>query len=331
MLIGLAFDVKSDVDLAGRPDDWQEEFDSPATVAAIRSALEANGHRVIELGDGRPLIERLLAAAPELVFNIAEGVGVGRSRESRVPAVCEMLDIPYTGSDPLTLAATLDKDVARRLVASAGINVPRAIVVEPSGLFDPAQVVFPAIVKPAWEGSSKGIRGKCVVHDPDELRHQVAVLATDYRQPILVEEFIAGEELTVGILGNDPPEVLGTLHVIPKQKTQEFVYGLEVKRDWQNRVRYECPPKFGRSTLRAVESTALTAFTALGCRDIARIDFRLRNGIPYFIEANPLPGLHPEYGDIMLIAKAMGVSHVEMVRRIVAAAMGRSKRSMATS
>src|SRR5262245_64035930 len=99
MLIGLAFDVKSELDLAGHPDDWQEEFDSPATVAAIRAALEANGHRVIELGDGRRLIQQLLNETPDLVFNIAEGVGIGRCREARVPAVCELLEIEYTGSD----------------------------------------------------------------------------------------------------------------------------------------------------------------------------------------------------------------------------------------
>jgi len=157
-----------------------------------------------------------------------------------------------------------------------------------------------------------------------ELRKQVDLLTKDYHQPILVEEYINGEELTVGIVGNEPPKVLGTLHVIPKQPTKEFVYGLEVKRDWQNRVRYDCPPKLDPSELGAVESAALSAYQALSCRDVARIDFRLRDGIPYFIEANPLPGLHPESGDIMLIAKAMGVSHAELIGRIVAAAVSRS-------
>jgi D-alanine-D-alanine ligase len=104
MHIGIAFDLKADLpDAADLPDDWQEEFDSPVTVNAIAAALRAKGHTVTELGDGRGLVEKLLADPPDLVFNIAEGVGVGRSREARVPAVCEMLGVPYTGSDPLTL------------------------------------------------------------------------------------------------------------------------------------------------------------------------------------------------------------------------------------
>src|SRR5436190_23073227 len=133
MHIGIAFDLKADRPAApDLPDDWQEEFDSPVTVTAIATALARRGHRVRELGDGRQLIEKLLADPPDLVFNIAEGEGVGRSREARVPAVCEMLGIPYTGSDPLTLAVSLDKDVARRLVASDGVvNVPLGVALTP--------------------------------------------------------------------------------------------------------------------------------------------------------------------------------------------------------
>ena len=105
MHIGIAFDLKADLpDAVNLPDDWQEEFDSPVTVNAIAAALRTRGHTVTELGDGRSLVEKMLANPPDLVFNIAEGVGVGRSREARVPAVCEMLGVPYTSSDPLTFA-----------------------------------------------------------------------------------------------------------------------------------------------------------------------------------------------------------------------------------
>src|SRR5438067_1982772 len=132
MRIGITYDLKTDLPAAADlPDDFQEEFDSPATVEAIAAALRGLGHQVAKLGDGRELLQRLLADPPELVFNFAEGQGVGRSREARVPAVLEMLGIPYTGSDPLTLAATLDKDCARRLAQSAGIPVPRGFVAYP--------------------------------------------------------------------------------------------------------------------------------------------------------------------------------------------------------
>src|SRR5947208_12579805 len=132
MRIGITYDLKTD--LSGRPDlpdDFQEEFDSPATVEAIAQVLRGLGHQVKRLGDGRELLERLLADPPDFVFNFAEGQGVGRCREARVPAVLEMLGIPYTGSDPLTLAATLDKDCAKRLVQSAGVRCPRGVVVGP--------------------------------------------------------------------------------------------------------------------------------------------------------------------------------------------------------
>jgi D-alanine-D-alanine ligase-like ATP-grasp enzyme len=112
------------------PDDFQEEFDSPATVEAIAEVLRGLGHEVDKLGDGRELIERLLASPPDFVFNIAEGYGISRSREARVPALLEMLGIPFTGSDPLTLAVTLDKDCAKRLVQSFGVAVPRSIQLE---------------------------------------------------------------------------------------------------------------------------------------------------------------------------------------------------------
>src|SRR5947209_8189124 len=134
MRVGITYDLKvedSQANAADLPDDLQEEFDSPATVEAIADALRGLGHEVGLLGDGRELVERLLADPPDFVFNLAEGQGVGRSREARVPALLEMLGIPYSGSDPLTLAVTLDKECAKRLVGSAGVTVPRGVVIHP--------------------------------------------------------------------------------------------------------------------------------------------------------------------------------------------------------
>src|SRR5438874_44016 len=124
MRIGITYDLKAESLPGGVPDDFQEEFDSPATIEAIAKVLRGLGHEVDKLGDGRELLDRLLAHPPEFVFNFAEGEGIGRAREARVPAVLEMLGIPYTGSDPLTMAVTLDKDCAKRVVASVGVPVP---------------------------------------------------------------------------------------------------------------------------------------------------------------------------------------------------------------
>jgi D-alanine-D-alanine ligase len=327
MKVGITYDLKSDIPApAGAPDDYQEEYDSPATVEAVAAVLRGLGHEVMKLGDGRPLLQRLLNDPPDFVFNFAEGQGIGRSREARVPAVLEMLGIPYTGSDPLTLAATLDKDCAKRLVQSAGVVVARSTVVEPEDheLATIKDLPYTAIVKPAWEGSSKGIRGKCVVDNPEECIAAISRLRQGHAQPILVEEYIEGDELTVGVIGNDPPRVIGVMRVLPQQLTERFVYSLEVKRDWQRQVRYECPARLPADHLKAVENAALKAYSALGCRDVARVDFRLRDGVPYFLEVNPLPGLSPESGDLVILAGLAGWTYQQLIGGVFQAALDRN-------
>jgi D-alanine-D-alanine ligase len=328
MRIGITYDLKDERPAgAGLPDDFQEEFDSPATIEAIASVLRGLGHDVHLLGDGRELLERLLAAPPEFVFNIAEGQGIGRSREARVPAVLEMLGIPYTGSDPLTLAVTLDKDCAKRLVRSVKVATPRGVVLHPGedsqDVLRRVDLPFPVMVKPAWEGSSKGIRGKCLVDRPDDLPAVVESLRRDHRQPVLVEEYIEGEEVTVGVVGNDPPHVLGILRVVPRQQTGRFIYSLEVKRDWERLVRYECPTELPDGAAEAVRQAALAVYRVLGCRDVARIDFRLRGTVPYFLEVNPLPGLNPYSSDLSILAQLCGWTYPRLVESILTAALER--------
>jgi D-alanine-D-alanine ligase len=336
MRIGIAFDLKPAGPLpAGAPDDLHEEFDSPATVQAIAGVLQELGHEVDLLGGGREFLLSVLGDPPDLVFNIAEGAGVSRSREARVPAVCEMLGIPYTGSDPLALAVALDKDMARRVVASAGMTVPKGFTLAfPAGCYDGDFAEFPpmlaasglplpVIAKPACEGSSKGIRNRCVIRTPDEFGPTVMELWQAYQQPVLVEEFIAGDEVTVGVVGNDPPHVLGVMRVVPKKPDEHFVYSLEVKRDWHDAVEYEAPAKLPLEATHAVERAALAAFAALGCRDVARADFRVRDGVPYFLEINPLPGLSPESGDLIYLAYRLGLTHADVIRMILDAALKR--------
>jgi D-alanine-D-alanine ligase len=329
MRIGITYDLKVEGDGAAPdlPDDYYEEFDSPATIEAIAAVLRGLGHQVVLLGDGRELLERLLAQLPDFVFNFAEGQGVSRSREARVPAVLEMLGIPYTGSDPLTLAVTLDKDCARRLVSSAGVSVPQGILLAPGDPVDAvldAALPFPLIVKPAWEGSSKGIRNKCLAPDPDALAEAIALVRRDHRQPVLVEEFVHGDELTVGMLGNEPPRVLGIMRVTPVQPGRHFVYSLEIKRDFRRLVHYDLPA-YPPATTAAVEQAARTAYRVLGCRDVSRIDFRLRDGVPYFLEVNPLPGLNPESSDLVILADLLGWTYSQLIEAIWEAALERTR------
>ena len=350
MLIGITCNIRSAIKSDAPPSPWfdeEEEFDSPETVEAIASVLRSLGHEVEVLGDGEPMLRRLLdGPKPDLVFNFAEGHGVGRSREARVPAVLEMLDIPYTGSDPLTLAVTLDKDCAKRLVAAAGVPTPKWLLINAGGGVRNAEngpsvatsdfhiptseldaLTLPVIVKPAFEGSSKGILNTNLIYERETLISTIRELCETYRQPILVEEFIDGDELTVGVIGNAPPEVIGIMRVVPLRTEQPFVYSLEVKRDWKQQVRYECPAELSSADAHAVEQAALAAWKALGCRDVSRVDFRLRDGVPYFLEVNPLPGLSPESGDIVLLSRAVGIQHSDLVARIVSAAMERIEQS----
>ena len=336
MKFGIAFDLKPDGPLpADSPDDLHEEFDAPGTIRAIGDALRGLGHGAVELGDGREFLEAMLREKPDFVFNFAEGSGVSRNREARVPAVCEMLGVPYTGSDPLAMAVALEKDITRQLVAGAGLAVPRGLTISPPrkpydgdfAEFPPilveAGLDLPVIAKPVFEGSSKGIRSRCLVTRTEDLGPTVARLWADYGQAVLIEEFIAGDEVTVGVLGNDPPEVFGVMKISPKTPAEHFVYSLEVKRDFRRLIDYECPAKLAPGLSQEVAEAALTVFDLLGCRDVARLDFRVRDGVPYFLEINPLPGLNPESSDLVIMAGLLGVTHAELVGRIVAAAIAR--------
>lgn len=339
MHVGIAFDLKPDAPPPpDAPDDVYEEFDAPATIHAIAGVLRGLGHTPSLLGDGRPFLEAVLRDPPDLVFNFAEGTGVGRSREARVPAACEMLGIPYTGSDPLALAAALDKDLTRRLAEAAGVVVPRGLTfrfddapydgefAEFQPLLAEAGLPLPVIAKPAFEGSSKGVRDRCLIARPEDLGPTVLRLWRDYRQPVLVEEFVAGTEVTVGLLGNDPPRVFGVMAITPKEPVEHFVYSLEVKREFRKLVDYACPAGLPARVTREVEAAALAVWDALGCRDVARLDFRVRDGVPYFLEINPLPGLNPESSDLVIMANLLGVTHAELVGEIVAAAVARAGR-----
>lgn len=338
MKIGIAFDLKPPADsvqaVPDAPDDFYEEYDSRETVEAVAAALRILGHQAVLLGGGIDFLDRVRFDRPDLVWNIAEGQG-GRCRESHIPAICEFLRIPYTHSDPLTLAATLDKSVAKRLVRQAGVATPDFAVIRREE--EIGQIKFPApplFVKPLDEGSSKGIRNDSVCRRIMEAEERVRWLLETYRRPVLVEQFIPGREITVGVIGNistdaspDTLEVFGILEIIPKSGTNpDFIYSLEVKRDFARLVEYVTPPQTSKPHLRRIEDTAKAVFLALECQDVARIDFRLsENGTPFFIEANPLPGLSPTTGDLPILARLLGVSYTDLIGKILSAAERRLK------
>lgn len=323
MRIGLTYNLKSDVPVVAGVEDWSAECEERATVELIAGALAHLGHTVIDLPYGRDLALRIAAAQPEIVFNIAEG-WFGRNRESLVPAVLELLDVPYSGSDALTLGLALDKYLAKTVVAAAGLPVVASHLVSNPAQLAALSIDFPAFVKPNYEGSSKGIRGASRVNNREELAERVGWVLANYRQPALIEPFLSGREFSIGILGNDPPVALPVLEVVDAQSSvtsEQFVYSFETKSG--NLERLLCPAPLEEEEKNRLTEIAVRAHTALGCRDFSRVDIRLDDkGEPFFLEINPLPGLSAQ-SLLTVQAKAAGLSYDRLIAAILGSACRR--------
>jgi D-alanine-D-alanine ligase len=325
--VGFTFNVKRIKPLADGQLDHEAEYDSPSTLQAIREAIASHGHEVVDL-EATPELPMILSTTPvDVVFNIAEGFR-GRNRESQVPALLELLDIPYTGSDPATLSLALDKALAKKVVRAAGIDTPNfQLMTTGRERLDKQFTRWPLMVKPVAEGSSKGVVGKSVCHSEAELREVVKELVERYDQPALIEEYIGGREFTVGLLGERRPKVLPPMEIVFTDRTDKTpIYKFEDKLEANDRIKYEVPAKLEPGQLERVKSAARGAFMALGCRDVARIDFRMDEaGRIYFLECNPLPGLTPGWSDLVLIAQGEGMDYPTLMGEILSGAIRRYK------
>ncbi len=305
-------------------DDSFAEYDEPSTIEAICASLRRLGVNPFPVTADRRLPWRLSEGRYDFAFNIAEFEG-GRCREAIPAAICELMDLPFTGSDALTLALALDKSMAKRIVASA-MPVARGELFEASLDFSALDGLrYPVLVKPNDEGSSKGIRdGSSLCANPAEAASRVREQLEIRGRPMLVEEFLSGPEVTVGIRGNGTGRrVLGAMQIEPRGEDPHFVYSFEAKQDWRRRIRYVVPPRLSEDERREIERQALTAYRLLGCRDIARVDFRLdANRIPHFIECNPLPGLEPGSSDMVLLSRNH-CSYDELVQGLFLDALAR--------
>lgn len=316
--VGITYNLKKDFPPRdNQPIDLLEEFDSEETIDAIRNVLKSDGHDVIKLGGNTHLIDQLRERSVDIVFNIAEGFQ-GRNREAHIPALLEFLNIPYTGSDPLTLSLTLDKSMAKRVVMSENIPTPRFRKIVRMEDLKGLDLRYPLFVKLCYEGSSKGVRLDSKLLDFPSLQEKTRWLLENYGPPVLVEEFVNGPEFTVGILGNEDPSVLGVMQIeIIGSPSEEAIYSLEVKREWEKKVRYHCPPSIDKDLLKKIEEVALRSYQSLNCRDVSRVDIRVgEDNRPYFLEINPLPGLSPVYGDLPIMAERMGWDYAQLVKTI---------------
>ncbi len=330
--VALAFNLKRIKPGAGGAHDEEAEYDPPTTIEAIREAIASFGHEVVLLEADESFPRALLAAKPDIVFNVSEGAR-GRSREAQIPALLELLGIPFTGSDATAMVLTLDKDVAKSVVSKAGVRTPSGVVMVTGDEPWPAELALPVIVKPVAEGCSKGVLPSSVAETEDAARAIARQMAARYGQGALVESFLPGREFTVGILGDDAgePVVLPPMEIILSTGTPYPVYAFDHKLEPTDEVRYETPARVTPELERELRHVALTAFRALGCRDVARLDLRLdATGRVGFIECNPLPGLTPGWSDLCLMADAVGIPYRTIVGRILASAIGRAQKAPAS-
>ncbi|HEK85398.1 MAG TPA: ATP-grasp domain-containing protein [Candidatus Aminicenantes bacterium] len=307
------------------PPDWLAECDSDETIKAVQQALQRY-HQVILIESDEQAYLKLLAERPDLVFNIAERLS-GPNRESHVPTICEILNIPYTGSDPLTLGICLDKSRAKEILSYYGIPTPKFWVLEEKEEI-PADISFPAIVKPLYEGSSKGIKNNSVVNNRKQLRSRIAEIKKLYNQPAIVEKFLPGREFTVGVLGNYPDlEILPVVEIDYRELPAGAnpIYSYEAKWVWDTPEKplqiFSCPAELSAEIKAKIENLVRETCRILRIRDWARIDLRLdENGEPNIIEINPLPGILPKPEDNSCLpkaARAAGYTYDQLINRVV--------------
>jgi D-alanine-D-alanine ligase len=325
MNIGLTYDLRDDYLAEGYSEEETAEFDRPDTIEAIEASLLELGYRTDRIGNAKRLVERLaLGDRWDLVFNIAEGLH-GVSREAQVPAILDVYDIPYTFSDPLVLSLALHKNLTKTVVRQAGIATPGfALVAEPADA-DKVDLPFPLFAKPVAEGTSKGITAASKIVDRQALRRTCEELLEQFRQPVLVETFLSGREFTVGLTGTGTEaKVLGTMEIKLLAGADAEVYSYANKEKCEELVRYALVRPGDDALVRQVDAMALAAWRVLGCRDGGRVDIRCdAQGRPSFLEANPLPGMHPQHSDLPIICGYAGISYVDLIDHIVRSARRR--------
>ena len=317
------------------PPDAGAEFDRRQTIEAIASALESEGHHVHLLQGDYSLPEGLINVRPHICFNIAEGVR-GDGREAQVPAVCELLGIPYTGSKVVANAISLNKTMTKRIWQQQGL--PTAPYYEFSSLEDVAHAEFnyPLFAKPAREGTGMGINNHSIINNHDELISRVAWLLNSYHQPVLVEEYLPGREFTVGFIGNrgnpvhrhrpdlydaDGYHWFPVLEIDTHASLSPAVYGHDAKAREIGSVgapNYLCPADISETLRAQLIDLTRRASEALDVYDMSRVDFRLgADGQPYLLEINTLPGLNPQLSDLCIMAASEGISHQVLVSEIL--------------
>jgi D-alanine-D-alanine ligase len=329
----------------GMPEDQWDDLDSEKTILAIADAIRAGGHACEFFEGNTSLVELLPKFRPSICFNICEG-HFGRAREAYVPSLLEMMRIPYTGANVLTLALALDKSMTKRILMYHDLPTPTFQSFERVDEPLNDDMIFPLFVKPSSEGTGMGVSRRSIVHDEVQLREQLAYIIGRYKQPALVEKYIEGREVTVGVVGNligpvsrrlpedeDAPRVQAGLRFFPPMEvnlqpyeTTDIVYSNRLKVALADQLEYLCPAPIDADMVDELNWLTAAVFRVTGAVDVSRVDFRLDihdNWKPYILEINPLPGLSPGISDLVIEAAAEGVGHAHLVNMILDTALRR--------
>ncbi|MCC6956322.1 MAG: hypothetical protein IT316_05965 [Anaerolineales bacterium] len=325
-------------------DHW-DDLDSESTVEAITEAIRSGGHVCEFLEGDASLIDTIRSFKPDICFNICEG-HFGDAREAQIPALLEMLRIPYTGSKVLALSLSLDKPMTKRVLTYHDLPTPPFQVFEREDDVLSEEMTYPMFVKPSREGTGMGVSERSIVNNEAELFEQVAYVLSNYRQPALVEKYIEGREVTVGVVGNligpaarrlpddeEAAHMLAGLRFMPPMEVDlkpfiesDMVYSNRLKVALAAELNYLAPAPIEPALVEELNWYTAAMFRVIGALDVSRVDFRLDihdNLKPYILEINPLPGLAPKISDLVIEAEAAGISHAELVNMILDAALKR--------
>jgi D-alanine-D-alanine ligase len=327
------------------PADRWDDLDSESTINALVDAIQTGGNDCEFLEGDESLFNTVRKYRPDICFNICEG-HFGDAREAHVPSLLEMMRLPYTGSKVLTLALALDKPMTKRVIAFHNLPTPEFQTFERIDEPLSPEMRFPLFVKPSREGTGMGVSRKSIVSNEEELREQIAVVIDKYKQPVLVERYIEGREVTVGFVGNliDPvaqrlPDddnarrIQAGLHFFPPMEVDlspfsdsDTIYSNRLKVDLADKLNYLCPAPISEEQKEELNWLAAAVIRVTGALDVSRVDFRLDahdNFKPYILEINPLPGLSPVISDLIIEAAGEGIGHTELVNMILETALRR--------
>jgi D-alanine-D-alanine ligase len=329
----------------GMSEDQWDDLDSESTVSDLVDAIRSGGHACEFLEGDSSLMDTIRKFKPDICFNICEG-HFGDAREAQVPAILEMLRIPYTGSKVLTMSLSLDKPMTKRVLTYHDLPTPPFQSIERVDEPLADDMKYPMFVKPSREGTGMGVSAKSIVNNEDELREQVAYIIEKYKQTALVEHYIEGREVTVGLVGNligpvgrrlpvdeGAPRIQAGVRFLPPMEVDlqpfedsDVVYSNRLKVDLADQLNYLCPAPLDDEMVDDLNWYTAAVFRVTGALDVSRVDFRLDmhdNWKPYILEINPLPGLSPGISDLVIEAEADGISHVGLVNMILETALYR--------